>query len=86
MRVITILNNKSEMKKFYLPVTWEECGVVEVEATSLEEAVEYFKENSCNINTPHESHYVEGSFCLSTDEVEELQFIHEDEKKRREQL
>lgn len=72
------------MEKFYLPVTWEECGVVEVEANSLEEAIEYFKENSCDIETPHEAHYVDGSFCLSTEAVEELEFMHEDEKKRRE--
>lgn len=72
------------MGKFYLPVTWEECGVVEVEANSIEDAIKYFKENICDIETPHEKLYVDGSFCLSTEAVEELRFIHEDEKKRRE--
>ena len=74
------------MGKFYLPVTWEECGVVEVEASSLEEAIGYFKENTANIEVPHEKYYVDGSFCLSTEEVEELRFMHENERKRRERI
>ena len=74
------------MAKFYLPVTWEECGVIEVEADSLEMAIEYFNEHSDEIDVPNEKHYVDGSFCLSTAEAEDLRFMHESEKKRRESL
>ena len=73
------------MEKFYLPVTWEESGVVEVKASSLEDAIEYFKENTHDIETPYEKYYVDSSFGLSAEETEEIRFIHEDEKKRREQ-
>lgn len=74
------------MEKFYLPVIWEECGVVEVVANSLEEAIAYFKENTFDIETPHEKHYVEDSFCLSSEDVEGLRLMQEDEKKLRERL
>ena len=72
------------MAKFYLPVSWEVCGVVTVEAANLEEAIEYFNENTDEIELPAENDYVDGSFCLSTTETDDLRFMHEDEKKRRE--
>ena len=54
--------------KIKLPVTWEVCGLVEVEANSIEEAVEYFNQNSSDIELPENPEYVEGSFVLSDDD------------------
>ena len=51
--------------KIKLPVTWEAFGIVEIEANSIEEAVNYFNENSDYINMPKNSEYVGGSFRLS---------------------
>lgn len=51
--------------KIKLPVTWEAFGIVEIEANSIEEAVNYFNENSDYINMPKNSEYVDGSFHLS---------------------
>ena len=51
--------------KIKLPVTWEAFGIVETEANSIEEAVNYFNENSYYINMPKNSEYVDGSFRLS---------------------
>ena len=51
--------------KIKLPVTWEAFGIVEIEANSIEEAVNYFNENSDYINMPKNSEYVDGSFRLS---------------------
>ena len=51
--------------KIKLPVTWEAFGIVEIEANSIEEAVNYFNENSDYINMPKNSEYVNGSFRLS---------------------
>ena len=51
--------------KINLPVTWEAFGIVEIEANSIEEAVNYFNENSDYINMPKNSEYVDGSFRLS---------------------
>lgn len=54
--------------KIKLPVTWEVCGLVEVEANSIEEAVEYFNQNSSDIELPENPEYVDGSFVLSGDD------------------
>ena len=51
--------------KIKLPVTWEAFGIVEIEANSIEEAVNYFNENSDYINMPKNSEYIDGSFRLS---------------------
>ena len=51
--------------KIKLPVTWEAFGLVEIEANFIEEAVNYFNENSDYINMPKNSEYVDGSFRLS---------------------
>ena len=51
--------------KIKLPVTWEVCGIVEIEANSIEEAIDYFNENCDNIELPKDGEYVDGSFCLS---------------------
>lgn len=58
-------------KTFKLPVTWEVCGFVNVDAENLEDAIKEFKENSDDYNLPTgDCEYVEGSFELSTDEPE----------------
>lgn len=57
------------MKKFKLPVTWEVYGFVEIEAETIEEAIEYFDENSDDISLPN-GEYVDGSFNLTDREVE----------------
>ena len=54
--------------KIKLPVTWEVCGLIEVEANSIEEAVEYFNQNSSDIELPENPEYVDGSFVLSDDD------------------
>ena len=51
--------------KIKLPVTWEAFGIVEIEANSIEEAINYFNENSDYIHMPKDSEYVDGSFRLS---------------------
>ena len=63
------------MAKFKLPVTWEMYGTVEVEAESLDAAVDYFNENSDYIPLPEESHYVDASFNISCDEISYLELF-----------
>jgi len=61
------------MKKTWkVPVTWEVCGEVDIEANSLEEAVEIFKEKMDEVPLPSESYYVDGSFRLTSENLEEL--------------
>ena len=55
-------------KKIKLPVTWEVCGFVEVEAKSIEEAIEIFERDIDHIPLPENCEYVDGSFSLTDDE------------------
>lgn len=56
------------MKKWKIPVAWEMSGVVEIEADTLEEAMEIV-ETDMSIGLP-EGEYIEGSFQLSTYDVD----------------
>lgn len=51
---------RDNLKKFKVPVTWEVCGTVEVYAESAEKANLYVRDN-----------YVDDSFRLSSDNLEE---------------
>ncbi len=54
-------------------VTWEMCGYVDIpQAKTVEEAMEIFDKESNYIKLPNDGEYVEGSFQLSTDDVEEM--------------
>ena len=68
-----------------MPVTWSNCGFVEVKADSLESAVEYFKSHTTEIDTPSDEQYVDGSFTLSAGDIDDLRVLDEAERKRREE-
>ena len=61
------------MKTIKLPVTWEMCGFVKVEAPDIESAIEYFNANSAHIPLPDESEYVDASFALTDSDHEFIQ-------------
>ena len=63
------------MKKFKLEVVYEMSGYIEVEANSLKEAMDEFNENIDDYSLPYDAGYVDGSFRLSTKDVEEMQEI-----------
>lgn len=59
------------MKKFKIPVTWEMYGTIEIEADSLEEAIQKFDDIEINgegHDLPLENYYVDGSFNREEDE------------------
>ena len=58
------------MPKWKIPVTWEVCGIVEVERNRLEDAMDYVRNDGDHIKLPRESHYVDVSFDLSMYETE----------------
>ena len=60
------------MKSWKIPVTWEMCGIVTVEADRLEEAIEIARDEAGQIPLPAESNYVDGSWQLSIDDKEEI--------------
>lgn len=64
------------MSKQRIAVTWEAAGYIEVEANSIEEAMKKVKENPDNYSLPYDGgEYIDGSFRLSTDDVDEMKEI-----------
>ncbi len=53
------------MKTWKIPVTWEVCAFVEVEAETLAEAMEIARDDEGKIPLPTDSEYVDGSWNLS---------------------
>ena len=52
------------MKIWKIPITWEMCGEVKIEANTLEEAMEIAKDDDSFIPLPYGS-YVDGSWQLT---------------------
>lgn len=52
--------------------TWQMCGYVDIDADTMEEAMEIFRENSDDIPLPKDAEYVDGSFVLSSEDVDEM--------------
>ena len=61
-----------------LPVTWEVCGFVEVEADTICDAMDIFDETLDHIPLPSEFDYCDGSFDLAIKEPEVIQVYNED--------
>lgn len=58
------------MKKWRVPVTWEMCSVITVEAKTLGQAMEKARDRDGVIPIPTDGDYVDGSWSLSCDEEE----------------
>ena len=59
------------MGNYYeIPCTWEVYGTVEIEADSLEEAIELAERDDSPM--PDDSDYVDGSFQVDRDIAEEI--------------
>lgn len=56
-------------------VTWEMCGYVDIEADNMEEAMGKFKKESDYISLPMNGDYVDGSFNLISNDVEEMEIM-----------
>lgn len=64
------------MNKQRVAVTCEAAGYIEVEANSIEEAMEKVRENPGDYPLPYDGgDYVDGSFRLSTDDADEMKAI-----------
>lgn len=57
------------MKTWKIPVTWEMYGVVEIEAETIEDAMD-IAINDPTVELPSDGYYVEDSFALSYDDPE----------------
>ena len=57
-----------------IAVTWEMCGYVDIpDATTTKEAMETFNRESDYIKLPSKGEYVDGSFRLTTEDIDEMQ-------------
>ena len=68
--------DKDERKGEYMKVavSWEMCGFVDIPgAKTVEEAMTIFKQESDCIKLPMNGLYVDGSFQLSTNDVDEME-------------
>ena len=63
------------MNKQKIAVTWEMCGFIEVEGNTVEEAMENFENNPDEYELPRDGEYVDGSFVLSTDDVDTMEIM-----------
>jgi len=70
------------MAKFYLPITYKVSGAVEIEADTIEDAVEYFHIHPDEIPLPYETEFVDGSMVLD-DDMEHINLINTAEHTRR---
>ena len=68
-------------RKWKVPVTWEMCGIAEIAAETLEDAMEEVQYHSDEVPLPDDSAYVDGSFSLSMYEVEEIRKIYNNNQK-----
>lgn len=66
---------KPNGKKQKVAVTYEVCGYVEVEGETMQEAMENFNKNIDFIALPTDIEYVDGSFQLSSNDVEEMKAL-----------
>lgn len=64
------------MKEWTIPVCWEMCGTVTVQADTLEEGLEIARDTDGKIPLPDDAYYVDGSWDLSYDDVDEIRQIH----------
>ncbi len=53
------------MPKWIVPVVWEACGFIEVEAETAEDACQLVHDNPDDYPLPYDSDYIEASFDIS---------------------
>lgn len=66
-----------------MPVTWEMCAYIQVEATTLEQAMEIARDPDGKIPLPADGAYVDGSWTLSSADTGYLEALQEAAQKHR---
>lgn len=60
------------MKIWRIPVCWSVCSTIEVEADSLAEAMHIAADPEGKIPLPDDPHYIDGSWELSSEDIDEV--------------
>lgn len=58
-----------------IAVTWEMCGYVDIEADTMEKAMEKFNRDYDHIELPSNGEYIDGSFRLNSTDVEIMKIL-----------
>lgn len=66
------MSAQSKKKTWLMPVTWEMCATIQVEAETLEEAMEIAKDEEGRIPLPIDGVYVDASWDLSSSDKDYL--------------
>lgn len=61
------------MAKYKIPVEWSMCGMVEIEASSLDEAINIFDETIDDIPLPTDPDYIDDSFKRCSQDTGKLE-------------
>lgn len=72
----TLSKENIKIGTYEIPVTWEVYATVKIEATSLEEAVAIFEETKDDIPLPTDNDYIDGSFHMTTEDIDEIRNIN----------
>ena len=72
------------MATWKIPVSWEMCGVVKIEAETLEEAMEIARDDDGVIPLP-DGEYVDGSWRLADTDTEFIREIYNNNQKDKEE-
>ena len=68
------------MAKFKIPVEWSVFGVVEIEADSMEEAVDKFDETINDIPLPYQTEYIDDYLRRETGSNDDIEYYKEMQK------
>ena len=60
------------MPNWKVPVTWEVYAMLDIEAETLEEAMEIARDDEGVIPCPIDHDYVDGSWKLTTEDIDEV--------------
>lgn len=67
---------QEKTREWKIPVCWEMCSVVTVQAATLEDALRYVREDPDDMPLPTDTDYVDGSFGPSMDDVEAIRELY----------
>lgn len=69
------------MKQWKIPVTWEVCATLTIEANTLEKAMEIARDDDCEISCPTDNYYVDGSWRLSEEDADFVRSCYNNDQK-----
>lgn len=76
--LLLVDEEKTEMKQWRIPVQWEVCAMLKVNAYTLEEAMEIARDDDGIIPLPTDNDYIDGSWSLSESDVDVIRNLYND--------